>query len=612
MFLVILETGGNQRYIFHSNRLRENIGASELTYRACTEFVLEAVKSEKGPDYSECFGDPPKLREAILTEPKKNDIEVIIATSGKAMLLVEDEAKGKKIVELATRMALKKAPGLNLCGVVYEFTDADEMCFGEVVRKAHQKLQEIQAHRAGTQCRHPMLPITAPCQSSGGPAYGLFNETLDGDPNKRKEWRELSASSYAKEQNVGGHQKKGQKGWLDRLKNIVESSQLRNVSTQQNYEIKDLKFCPNPNRMDDIEGLSWLSVVHIDGNGLGLVFLNFQKYGGESREKYVPNLREFSCALEEATETAFLHAILGNSKSADGERKFVPIIPLVLGGDDVTLICDGLEALPFTKRYLEYFEEETHNSEIIKAILKETPEQEDRVTASAGVAIMKPHFPFFQAYQLAEDLIASAKRPVKQLNKIGEKRCSTLDFHILYDAVVTDLGAIRERMVVDDGTTSLTAKPYTLGEMAGNSNNEWVQNHNINGLEERIAELAKTEVDGRKNISSTQVHQLREVLYAGREAAEAHLTLVKERHPFLKVFVEEDGKLFRKQCDVKGQSNKKTEGNGDEDNSNVYETRFLDALDAAAFWGANDSSDAPDDGNQNDPAVAALKNGGPQ
>lgn len=43
MFLVLIETSGNQNFIFATNKLKENIGASELTYRVGTQWLLEII-----------------------------------------------------------------------------------------------------------------------------------------------------------------------------------------------------------------------------------------------------------------------------------------------------------------------------------------------------------------------------------------------------------------------------------------------------------------------------------------------------------------------------------------------------------------------------------------
>ena len=58
---------------------------------------------------------------------------------------------------------------------------------------------------------------------------------------------------------------------------------------------------------------------------------------------------------------------------------------------------------------------------------------------------MKPHFPFHAAYDLSNDLLASAKS-VKQKVNDSQGRfypCSALDFHVLYDVSNARLARIR-------------------------------------------------------------------------------------------------------------------------------------------------------------------------
>ncbi len=112
MYLVLLETSGNQNFIFSTNKLRENIGASELTYRAGTLWVMEAVatiNTGQTPEYSSStsFRD-------ILLDPRLNrsidnaKIEVIIATSGKALLLANDREDAKQVIQSVTKKLCKQ------------------------------------------------------------------------------------------------------------------------------------------------------------------------------------------------------------------------------------------------------------------------------------------------------------------------------------------------------------------------------------------------------------------------------------------------------------------------------------------------------------------------
>ncbi|MEA3228714.1 MAG: hypothetical protein U9P38_06565 [Campylobacterota bacterium] len=117
-----------------------------------------------------------------------------------------------------------------------------------------------------------------------------------------------------------------------------------------------------------------LAVIHIDGNGLG---------------KLIPNLKiplsEFSKKLDEATQKAFDDAKEGNR-----------VREIILGGDDVTVICDANDALHFTKDFLKNFEEETK-------------QRFDTLTACAGIAYCNEKYPFHYAVDLAEALCGVAK-----------------------------------------------------------------------------------------------------------------------------------------------------------------------------------------------------------
>jgi len=485
--LVLIETTGNQAFIFATNKLRENVGASELTARVGTRFVLDAIHAAGGPNLS---GDTvpqirSHLRDSAFNRPvnDSNPVEVILAVSGKALLLARDAAIGRRIVQRVTLQALKEAPGLEVRGVVSEAFDLDRDDLHGEIRKVHRQFESVRSRLSGPAARFQRLPIIADCATSGLPATRPANQR---DGLAKEERKEYSSQTFAK-LNV-------RQSWKKRVDDIREHHQVKLPLPDATTELEDL-------------GCDWTAIVHADGNGLGQVFLNFKEVSKATNNRdYIDKLRRFSLALDECTEKAFCQAL----SVFLPKRGVAPIVPLVLGGDDLTVVCDGRQALQFTKKFIDSFEEATSQHNNVKAILA------DGVTSCAGVTIVKPHFPFFAGYQLAEELLKSAKT---------FKPRSAIDYHILYDASGPDLERIRSELTVDNGKTLLVGRPYVTTVGQGPVNRRW------SDLICRInAVRARDDVEQRRRLPNSMLHELRESLFLGSDTADSRLHLVLERY----------------------------------------------------------------------------------
>jgi CRISPR/Cas system-associated protein Cas10 (large subunit of type III CRISPR-Cas system) len=135
-----------------------------------------------------------------------------------------------------------------------------------------------------------------------------------------------------------------------------------------------------------------IAVIHIDGNGLGKLIPTL-------KEKHNLELSEFSAKLDAATKKAF----------DDARDDTMSIRDIILGGDDVTVICSADNALSFTENFLRNFEAETEKSFT-------------KLTACAGVAFCNEKYPFHYAVSLAEELCKVAKDHSK-------RESSALMFH---------------------------------------------------------------------------------------------------------------------------------------------------------------------------------------
>lgn len=270
-------------------------------------------------------------------------------------------------------------------------------------------------------------------------------------------------------------------------------------------------------------------------------------------------------------------------------------MPLVLGGDDLTVICDGRQALEFTHKFLCAFEDYTASErlgdDLYRGIVPELAKKalgQPRLSACAGVAIVKRHFPFSLAYDLAADLIKEAKKVKSKIHQPGKPTepwpSSALDFHVLYDSSAVKLDDIRGRLAVDKGKTVLHSRPFVVTPrelLEGATGFDWAEQHRIECLKDRIAALNKPGAvnkpseDGRRALPNSQMHQLRSGLFLGYEQADARFRLIYHR------YAKQGLSKFNQSGDEQVPSLFRVESDG------VRSTALLDALDAAAFYGAS-------------------------
>jgi hypothetical protein len=626
-YYVLIEASGKQSYIFGTNRRRENVGASELIYRIGSWAVEALQGSETEREAGLVPGFDPEH-----STVDTNGVQLVSAAGGSVKLLVTDRSVGVELVTKVTTRALVEAPGLDVCGYIDEkpfdwaepADPANPPVLVRRIRDAGMSLGALRASRPGPETRFLRLPIVDECAVSGLPAAEVREESGEGTDGRK--WKPRSLVSLTREdmrdegylrlaRDMVGEE--AAKKAADDVKKAAEAAgeeateeavkKAVNKAVEKAVEEAAERLGHLAEELGTREG--WVAVIHADANDLGTLFQRSgERTWGLTNTDYALGLRALSCLVDDCTRRAFRESL------AEVGGDAAPVLPLVLGGDDLTILCEGAIALRFAAAYLEKFEDHTRR-ELDKLMTKndntllgrlaaedESGRKQGRtkgLTACAGVALVKPHFPFSAAYELAEDLTGEAKKAVKARREVP---VSALSFHVLYDSSSSGLRDLRKRQTVEDadgGKVRLVAQPYVttpkprlapIGAEAGSDVPSWIAGRHWDDLVMRVAALRATVEPeqaaagtgpelGERKLPNSQMHDLREALFLGVEVANGRLRRLtpRYRHRGLEVFVtgepRDDGggtveTLFRQppgdDCPVTG---------------------LLDAMDAAEFLG---------------------------
>ena len=481
--LVMLQTNSNQPFIFSSPRLREQIGASfEIT------LLSHWVKEE-----AEKLLKPKPLPTSFWISDSSGKVIVRFTGDGD-----EPKAKAKDLIRRVTLQALTEAPGLDVTGVFFEAT------FDKVDARDLNKLDrvflEYSLNRRPAAARFPQFPFLERGSESGLPASASLGalefsqESLQPDnfdessplslPSRVKR---LFASTSRKRQVDDVQERLAKEGKELKQEPPLDPTKLA-AAFQDGEEFEDAKNM-----------LSSVGVVHIDGNGVGAIMRDLGSAHSKAQEAGVcvsadevhtdPDdaLQAFIMVVNKRLDKTVKDAIALSWYDVQEltPDSVVPIVPVLVGGDDVTVYTDGRFAIPFAEAYIRHYEELTEKDELLKQLAVVAGAKEaGPLTASAGVAIVGRNFPFHIAYDLAEELVSRGKTLGK---KPGTVPCSTINFHVLRDATVLDpedtldeykgrsqrpflIGCYAPDRIGDATTTSAeeapTAKPQPLSSWA--------------------------------------------------------------------------------------------------------------------------------------------------
>lgn len=287
---VLMEIGKKQFYIFKSNKLKENIGASMII-----KYVTEELPNN---------------------ELNKNNGEKIIEGGGKSLYCFKNEDNAKNFIRNVSREIITNYPGLEVYFSTKECSLEKDNVVCEI-DKLYKDLMTKKAKRINS-INQQALGIEKKCESTGLPASKVMEERLVSS--------EISSKIIKYKNEIKNYFKEEGAKFYEELDDLTpdEKSYIAIIHIDGNS--MGNKFTKLSN--------SYKGKIDKDKT---------------QNKNYLEAYKNLSREIDKAYKAAF-KKIIENSKDEEG---YSSIRPIIVAGDDITFVSSAKDAIRLTKIFID-------------------------------------------------------------------------------------------------------------------------------------------------------------------------------------------------------------------------------------------------------------------
>ena len=438
---ILFDTRSIQKYIFSSNQLKTNIGASYLVEAVFEEILLPAVREILGAD---------TLDDMSWKRPEDTDWSSMTAAArvgyiggGKALLLFAEHVDDDiltAVIAAFTKKLLIHAPGLHTGAAIgtLELAADGRYIGAERLNPLFDRLKEGQ-NTVFPAVNVPYTGLTLACSETGETA----NAWVDG---RFCSW-EVAAKLHPTFPSGSG-EADVQQALMDKLMTVFTPEEQEHFIGRYDFPVEFARLGQKTPKND-------IAVVHIDGNNMGRKF-----QGCETLTAYIRRSR------------GIRHATLV----------------------DMTFVCAGKAAVEFSAFLMQHL-------------------MEKNIASCAGITIMNTSYPFFRAYEMAEELCSAAKNEMRALERAAGHEVDScwLDFAILHGEQPPTLEQFRAQEY-RGARGDLHFGPYR------------VDTDGAGATDERHITALLAGVRGLRGLPRNKVKELRRVLAYGKHEQQQFMT----------------------------------------------------------------------------------------